>query len=82
VKAEFYNQLGQPHVMECRRAVFRDDFGNPLCVIIEDQPGRYWIKRAGEPDFHDALRIMGISDTLVVHHIDDPHQGRILLPNG
>ena len=75
---ETYNRLDQPQRTECRRALLRDNFGNPFCVIIESGPGKYWVKHLGDKDFFKALELLGVQDTVVVDRYQDNPSGLIM----
>jgi hypothetical protein len=80
MRAELYQKLSEPQVLEIRRVLFRDNFGNPFCVVIEQAPGKYWVKTIADTDFHDALRIMGVRDTVIVQKLKDDKERGIILP--
>ena len=78
--ADLYDELGKPQRLNCRRTVHRDQFNNPFCVVLEHSPGRYWVKSLADEDFHETLKLMGISDTVIVDHIGEKGAGQIILP--
>jgi len=57
-------------------AVVYDDYGQPIVVVQKQEDGQILMVRAGEPKFHELLRILGIglNATVTVGSVRD---GRI-----
>ena len=85
MRAETHNKLGDTHSIECTRLVVRDQFDQPIAVVIEVMPGQYHIHHRGEKTFPRALEVLGIEDTCVTQFIDPSimqqrPEGGLLLP--
>ena len=71
MKIESFNSLTQPSVIEATRVVIGDKgTNNPVCCIIEFEPGQFWITTQADKNFSQALEAMHINDTVIVDQID------------
>jgi len=81
---ETHNNLGQAQQFECTRLVIRDMHNTPVAIALQHSPDHIFIMHAGEPRFENALKAMGIKDTVIVNRIgnsDYPKPpGELLLP--
>jgi len=70
MKIESFKNLTQPSVIEATRVVIRDEeTNNPVCCIIEFEPGQFWITTQADKNFSQALDVLRVNDTIVVDHI-------------
>ena len=70
MKIESFKNLSQPSVIEASRVVIRDSAtNNPVCCIIEFEPGQFWITTQADKEFNKALSLLRINDTVVVDRV-------------
>lgn len=70
MKIEFHNRLGNPQSVEVTRVVVYDQYDNPIAVAVEVEPGAILTGTVDHADFHDLLRGLGISKTVIVKTVD------------
>ena len=80
MKLETHQNLGRPKSFEATRLVARDDFGNPVAVLMESVPGQVWVYHRGQPNFEQVLKNLGIQDTIFEVHTMD--HGALPTPPG
>ena len=84
MKIESFKNLSQPSVIEASRVVIRDSTtNNPVCCIIEFEPGQFWITTQADKEFNKALSLLRINDTVVVDRVTAENNPQaIQLPKG
>lgn len=68
--AETHNSFRDPRRIECTRVVVRDNFGNPLAIVVEVDSRTFEVYKYTEPEFNRVLRNLGIEGVVVVDQID------------
>lgn len=66
MKVALHDHLGRPIVLPATRVVVQDEHGNPLMIAVEDGPGTHICGMAGDPDFPNLMKTLGIDRTLIV----------------
>lgn len=68
-----HDRLGRPQRIEVTRAVLYDDAGNPLALGVSHSKSgnieQCFVSIAGEADFNQCLRNLGIDRTVVVEDL-------------
>ena len=81
---ETHNNLGQPQQIECTRLVIRDIHHTPVAIAIQSSPEQMFVLHAGEAGFENALKALGINDTVVINRFDKAAfpkpPGELILP--
>jgi hypothetical protein len=83
---ESHSNLGKLQRADVTRLVVYDRHGNPVIAAMEIDQDKIWVSRRGEPRFEQALKNMGIKDTIIrvqtlgEEDLSSP-QGRLLLPD-
>ncbi|MFA5572534.1 MAG: hypothetical protein WDA42_05460, partial [Candidatus Bathyarchaeia archaeon] len=66
---EIHDNFKQPQRISCTRLVVRDKYNNPLAVAVETAPDITTIASLQDPDFYTLLKLLGITDSVVVTSI-------------
>lgn len=66
MKLEIHNHLGRPQVIEATRVVVLDKYDNPVSVSLEVSDGLIVTTHIEDPGFHNLIRDLGITKTVVV----------------
>jgi len=70
MKIESFKNLRHPSIIEASRVVIRDSgTNNPVCCIIEFEPGQFWITTQADKEFAHALSLLRINDTVIVDRV-------------
>lgn len=77
MKVEYHNNLQGGERVSASRVIIYDDKDNPVCCCVQLQPGRLTIVRAGDKRFDEALRMLGVRQTVIVDKIDTNKLPRI-----
>ena len=67
MRVKLQNNL-QPHEQAAHSVVVEDDLGNPIYVAVQHED-HIICAHAGEADFHNLLRVLGITKTVIVNDI-------------
>ena len=81
---EIHDRLGHPQRIQCTRVLVREAaHGNPVAVVLEHDPSHLWISHSGEETFQRALKLMGITETVMNFEIDETPDAKtgLVLPN-
>jgi len=83
---ETHNKLGNPQQFECTRLVIRDNNNTPVVVAAQHSPEHIFVVHAGEQGFENALKALGIKDTVIIdrHPVSEfpSPPGELLIPKG
>ena len=66
------SKLVEPLKVEARTVILRDDYGQPFLVVQTLDGGKVFVSRAGEPDFEDALKSLGVHIGVKYHTVRVP----------
>lgn len=58
----------QPHEIPAHSVVIEDDAGNPIIVVVQLNEAVVF-SAAGDKDFHEMLKNLGITKTVKVTHL-------------
>jgi Trk K+ transport system NAD-binding subunit len=56
----------QPRVFDADSVVIEDNFGNPILVAVNLDKQTVICAKAGDPDFQELLKTLGINKTVLV----------------
>ena len=68
MKLEILSGL-KPQVINCTRVLITTDDGRPLAISSEWAPGAVITSHAGEPNFSQLLKTLGVDRTVVTEEI-------------
>ncbi len=70
MQVDVYEGLMTTTRMEASRVVVYDNLDNPIAIVVEVEPGHYVVARAGNKQFNELLKVLGINKSLVVNKLD------------
>ena len=71
---ETHERLGRPSRSKVSRAVIYDDHGNALACFLELAANVIDVRLRGQPGFEEALRFLGIRQTVITEVVKLPPQ--------
>lgn len=63
---ELHENMKNPVSLPASRVLITDNFGNPICFVVEFAPGHHRCCNAGDPEFQEQLQMHGFDRTVVV----------------
>ena len=69
-------------VIEATRVVVEDAKGNPIMIALEYEPGMIIASHAGDADFNNLMRNLGIDKVVVCTDIKEKPLDQLLLFDG
>lgn len=82
MKLIIHNNLRDAQVIEATRLVVEDHLGNPIVVALEYAPGQIVASHAGDKDFNNLLRNLGINKVVVCTDIQQKPLSEISFDRG
>jgi tagatose-1,6-bisphosphate aldolase non-catalytic subunit AgaZ/GatZ len=81
VKAEILDPSLKPITFDTRRVlVMANDGVTPLALVLEYQPGMYYVAHCQDKQFNQVLERLGINCRVTVSTIDGPGLADLQLP--
>jgi hypothetical protein len=68
---ETHNNFKDPLKLTASRVLISDEFGNPVCFVVQFAPGHIVACHAGDPNFEDQLHMHGFDQTVIVKRLDN-----------
>ena len=77
MKIELHDRLGNPERRDATRLVVYDDYGNAVVSVLKLGEGMLDVRVAGQPGFNEALKFLGVEQTLIVDKLDVEQLGQV-----
>lgn len=65
MKIETHNKLREAKKFSATRVLIKDDFGNPLALVVQNSPEHVTFLTRNQEGFAEALRYFGLDCTVI-----------------
>jgi len=67
---EMHNNFKDPIKLPATRVLITDNYGTPICMVVEYAPNHHRCFHVGDEGFQDELMMHGFDRTVIVSPVD------------